>query len=219
MKRKINKREALSKNRFRVTIFGSARIKPGDKEYEDVFKLAKAIGERGLDVVTGGGPGVMRAASEGHKKGSKKQSKNHQSYNIGLGIKLPHEQRVNPYVDIKAEFTRFSERLDNFMLLSNVIVVAPGGVGTILELFFSWQLMQVKHMSSIPIILLGKQWRGLMKWLAKAPLKSKFFSKEDLHLLFYAKNYKKAMKMIDFAHEEYKKGSEDFCINYGSVKK
>ena len=97
MKRKINKREALSKNRFRVTIFGSARIKPGDKEYEDVFKLAKAIGERSLDVVTGGGPGVMRAASEGHKKGSKKQSKNHQSYNIGLGIKLPHEQPVNPY--------------------------------------------------------------------------------------------------------------------------
>ena len=197
-KRARNLKQALKD--FHVTIFGSARIKKGDKEYEDVYHLARIIGERGINLVTGGGPGVMRAANTGHINGSKKNK----SYTIGLGISLPHEQRIDPYVDIKQKFTRFSERLDNFMLLSNVIVVAPGGVGTLLELFFAWQLMQVKHVSGIPIILLGKQWKGLLKWLRKVPLRREFFSKKDFQLLFYAEDYSKAMEIIDKTYEEYK---------------
>lgn len=200
----------LNKNHFRVTIFGSARIKPGDEEYKDVLNLAKIIGENGIDLVTGGGPGLMKAASAGHKNGSKITK----AHTIGLGIKLPHEQRINSYVDIKEEFTRFSERLDNFMLLSNVVVVAHGGVGTILELFFTWQLMQVKETCNIPIILLGKQWPGLLKWLKNEPLKRRFFDKKDLDLLIYAKNYHEAMKTINLAHENFKKGNKDFCLDY-----
>ncbi len=194
---------------FHVTIFGSARIKKGDKEYEDVYNLAKIIGERGISLVTGGGPGVMRAANTGHIAGSQKTK----AYTVGLGISLPHEQRIDPYVDIKKKFTRFSERLDKFMLLSNVIVVAPGGIGTMLELFFAWQLMQVKHISGIPIILLGEQWKGLLQWLRKTPLKRRFFSKEDLKLLFYAKNYNEAMEIINVSYEESKKGNKNFCLN------
>lgn len=206
--KRVNIKKELKK--FHVTIFGSARIKENDPEYQEVYALAKLIGEKGINVVSGGGPGVMKAATLGHKNGRKKNN----AYTIGLGINLPHEQRINPYVDFKMKFTRFSERLDNFLLLSNVIVVAPGGVGTLLELFFSWQLMQVKHACNIPIILLGKQWKGLLKWLRKVPLKRKFFNKEDLDLLFVAKDAHEAMQIIEKTHEEYNKGNRNTCLNY-----
>ena len=204
----------LKKRDFRVTIFGSARIKKGDKEYSEIYKIAKMIGKRGIDLVTGGGPGIMEAASAGHKEESQKSG----AHTIGLNIKLPHEQRTNPYVNIEKRFTRFSERLDNFMLFSNAVVVAQGGVGTILELFYAWQLMQAKHTCDIPIILLGTQWKGLIKWLKKEPLKRKFFNREDLELLFLAKNSEEAIKIIDEAYKEYKKGNKNFCLNYKKYK-
>ncbi len=204
----------MKKREFRVTIFGSARMKKGDWEFKEVYKLAKMIGERGIDLITGGGPGVMEAASAGHKEGSRKSK----AHTIGLNIKLPHEQRMNPYIQIKKQFTRFSERLDNFMLLSNAIVVAHGGVGTLLELFYSWQLMQVKRICNIPIILLGKQWKGLIKWLKDEPLKRKFFNKEDLELLFTVKNANEAINILEDTYEEYKKGNKNFCLNYKKYK-
>ena len=204
----------LKKRDFRVTIFGSSRIKNNNLEYKQVYTLAKMIGQRGIDLITGGGHGIMEAASAGHKAGAKKTK----AHTIGLNIKLPHEQRINDYVDIKKEFTRFSDRLDNFMLLSNSIVVAHGGVGTTLELFYAWQLMQAKHICHIPIILLGEQWKGLIKWLKKEPLKRGFFNEEDLELLFIVKKAEEAVKVIDDAHREYKKGNKDFCLNYKKYK-
>ena len=204
----------MKKREFRVTIFGSARMKKGDWEFKEVYKLARMIGERGIDLITGGGPGVMEAASAGHKEGSRKSK----AHTIGLNIKLPHEQRMNQYVQIKKQFTRFSERLDNFMLLSNAIVVAHGGVGTLLELFYSWQLMQVKRICNIPIILLGKQWKGLIKWLKDEPLKRKFFNKEDLELLFTVKNADEAINILEDTYVEYKKGNKNFCLNYKKYK-
>ena len=200
MKRETVSNE-LKKKRFRVTIFGSARIKRSSREYKDVYNLAKLIGEKNIDLITGGGPGVMKAASAGHKAGSKDNG----AYTIGLGIKIPREQKINQYVDVKKNFKRFSERLDNFMLLSNVVIVTEGGVGTMLELFFTWQLLQVRHTHNIPIVLIGKQWKGLIKWLKKGPLKKKFFKKEDLELLHLAKNSNEAIKMIDATYKEYKK--------------
>ena len=195
---------------FKVTIFGSARIKKNTLVYIQARTLARMLGERGFDVITGGGPGLMRAASEGHRKGSKKTG----AYSIGVGIKLPNEQKFNRHLDIKKEFKRFSRRLDYFMSLSNVIVVAPGGIGTLLELFYTWQLSQVQQICNIPIILMGKQWPPLIRWLEKYPLKSRYFDQKDINLLFLAKNCEEAIKIIDKAHEEYKKGGKDFCLNY-----
>ena len=100
------------------------------------------------------------------------------------------------------------------MLLSNIVVVAPGGVGTLLELFYTWQLMQVRHICHIPIILLGDEWKGLLEWLKKSPLKKNFFEKEDYQLLFLANSGTEAIKVIDKAYEEFKKGNKDFCLNY-----
>ena len=215
-KKKSTIKEELEKKDFRVSIFGSARIKKGSSQYKQIRTLARMIGERGMDIVTGGGPGMMMAANEGHRVGSK--AKHKKTHSIGLTIKLPKEQKINSHLDIVKRFSRFSDRLDNFMLLSNVIVVAPGGVGTILEFFYGWQLVQVNQICHIPIILLGKQWPGLIRWLEKYPLKQKYFNKKDLNLLFLAKNCDEAIKMIDNAYEEYKKGNKNFCLNYKKYK-
>jgi hypothetical protein len=199
---------------FRVTVFGSARIKDNNDIYKQVQKLSMMLGERGFDVVTGGGPGLMHAASSGHEEGSRKTG----ALSIGIGIKLPKEQGFNKHVDIKKEFKRFSKRLDYFMKLSNVVVVAPGGVGTLLELFYTWQLIQVQHSCHIPVILIGRQWPPLIKWLERYPLKSKFLERKDMGLLFLAKDSKEAIKMIDQAYKEYKKGGKNFCLNYKKYK-
>ena len=141
------------KGRFRVAIFGSARVKKHDNAYKRVKKLAYELGERGIDVVTGGGPGLMQAANEGHKLGTNKTKSG--ALSIGIGIKLPWEQKFNKSVEYKEKFNIFSKRLDEFMLVSNVVIVEPGGLGTLLELFYAWQLIQVHHICHMPIILIG----------------------------------------------------------------
>lgn len=116
---------------FRVAIFGSARIEKEDPIFLQVYNLAKKIGEEGMDIVTGGGPGLMNAASEGHHAG-RRDTKAH---SVGLRINLPMEEKERFHLDIKKEFKRFSHRLDGFMEISDTVVVASGGVGTLLELF------------------------------------------------------------------------------------
>lgn len=182
----------INKSHFRVSIFGSARTKRNDKNYKLVYNLAKLIAENDLDLITGGGPGLMDAASKGHHKGRK----NNNLHSIGLTIKLPHEQKDGYHLDIKKDFNKFSGRLDKFMQLSNVVVVAPGGIGTILELFYTWQLVQVKQICNIPIILLGSMWEPLITWIKQQPLKRKLISKEDLNSIFIAKTPKQAMEII-----------------------
>jgi len=203
--------EGINVDHFRVTVFGSARLKPGDEIYEEVYGLAKRIAENNMDIVTGGGPGLMQAGNSGHMEG---RGGNHvQSF--GLNIVLPHEQQENKHLDVHKEFERFSERLDYFMYLSNVVVVAPGGIGTLLELFYTWQLIQVHHMKRIPIILLGDDWPTLIKWIEKNQVEKGLVSKEDLHSIFFADDADEAMKIIEKAHEEFEKGDhENFVTNY-----
>jgi uncharacterized protein (TIGR00730 family) len=189
------------KRQFRVVIFGSARIVRGDEIWSTIYKLAKQIAEEGMDLVTGGGPGLMDAASEGHYAGDP-DKKTVQS--IGLQIQLPREQRSAHHLDIKREFSQFSERLDNFMELANIVVVAPGGVGTTLELFYTWQLLQVKMIRDIPIILLGDMWRDFLSWITKWPLQHQFLKQKDVNLLYLAKNWSEAFEIIKKTHNEFK---------------
>ena len=212
MKKKLDR--GLKKERFQVAIFGSARIKRGDSRYKSIYNLAKAIAAEGIDIVTGGGPGLMDAASRGHHAGRK----NKKTYIVGLTINLPRGQKESYHLDIKKDFHRFSKRLDNFINLSDAIVVAPGGVGTMLELMYAWQLVQVKHSCSIPIILYGQVWKDFVKWIRKGPLKNEFLSKKDLALLYQTKNCKEAIRLIKMAHEEYKKGSKNICLNIKKYK-
>jgi uncharacterized protein (TIGR00730 family) len=202
------------KNRFRVAIFGSARIKRNDPRYKLIYTLAKRLAAESIDIVTGGGPGLMDAASRGHHAGRKKNN----TYAMGLTIHLPKEQKESYHLDLKKDFHKFSNRLDNFIHLSNVVVVAPGGVGTTLELMYVWQLVQVKHSCEIPIILFGNVWGGFVKWIKKGPLKNKFLDETELELLYHAKNCNEAIKVINLAHEEYKKGRKNICLNIHKYK-
>ena len=195
-------RDELKRKEFRVTVFGSARIKKDDKIYKQVFDLAFEIGKHKFDIVTGGGPGLMEAGNAGHEAGDK----GHKSDSIGLVIKLPWESKGNKHLEIKKEFNTFSKRLDTFMALSKVVVIMPGGIGTCLELFFTWQLLQVKHLKPIPIIVVGKMWEKLIDWVEKYPLKKGLISKKDLGFVHIVKNNDEAMKIIMKTYRKFNDG-------------
>ncbi len=186
------KKELKHKGRFRVSIFGSARIKYGEKTYKEVFNLSKLIAEAGGDIITGGGPGLMEAANAGHFAGDTKEKLE----SIGLVIKLPWENKGNKYLEIQQRFKQFSKRLDTFLALSDVMVVTKGGIGTILELFYMWQNLQVFLVDYKPIILMGTMWEQLMVWMKKTTLKDGLVSPEDFDYIYVAKNEKEAMKII-----------------------
>ena len=204
--------EAYEKH-FRVAIFGSARIEKNEPAYAEIYKLAHMLGEENIDVVTGGGPGIMQAACRGHQDGRK----NNETHSIGLNIDIPNEQKPNRYLDIKKDFHRFSKRLDTFMVLSNAVVVAPGGVGTLLEFAYTWQLIQVKHTCNIPIILLGEMWKDFLRWVEKYPLNQHFLEEKDLLMIFLAKDSFDAFRIIKRFYDGYTKG-EDICYNFKKYK-
>lgn len=203
-------KKELLKNDFRVTIFGSARIKPEDPIYKDVFTLAKGIGEMGVDVVTGGGPGLMEAASTGHKAGDV----DNRADSIGINIVLPFEQKPNPGLEYVENHELFSTRLDEFMLLSNVVVVTPGGIGTCLELFYTWQLLQVRHLCQMPIVLVGKMWRKLIEWVIDNPVKDHYMDTKDLHFVVLVDNHKQALKVVKAAKKHFDEGRGEGCHNW-----
>ena len=204
----------LDEKHFRVAIFGSARITEEDPIHRLIHNLAKLIAAEGMDVVTGGGPGLMNAAAKGHQAGRNDPSQ----HSIGLNIRLPFEQAPSTHLDIKEDFSHFSSRLDHFMVLANVAVVAPGGIGTLLEFFYTWQLMQVKHICNIPIILLGEMWPGLVQWIRKWPLEKGLLDQEDLELVYVTKNCKEAFDIIQNAYEDFLQGGENFCLNFHAYK-
>jgi uncharacterized protein (TIGR00730 family) len=148
------------RERYRVTIFGSARAKPGTFVYDEVRRVAAALAEMNCDIITGGGPGLMQAANEG-AAAAKAPERNR---SVGIRVDLPFEQEVNPFVEQAFEHKTFFTRLHHFVLTSDAFVVAPGGIGTVLELMMIWQLLQVKHVRDSPLILVGKMWAELVNW-------------------------------------------------------
>jgi len=144
---------------YRVTIFGSARAKPGTVAYEETKRVAEALSGMGCDIITGGGPGLMQAANEGTEMAAGDHGKS-----VGIRVDLPFEQTVNPFVEQAFDHGTFFTRLHHFVLASDAFVVAPGGVGTVLETMMIWQLLQVNHIERAPLILVGKMWPGLVEW-------------------------------------------------------
>jgi uncharacterized protein (TIGR00730 family) len=150
------------RERYRVTIFGSARVEPGSFGYEETRRTAAALAAMGCDIITGGGPGLMQAANEGAASAPERAS------SVGIRIDLPFEQDVNAFVTEAYEHRTFFTRLHQFVLTSDAFVVAPGGIGTVLELMLIWQLLQVRHLDETPLILVGRMWPGLIDWARKA---------------------------------------------------
>ena len=155
-----------TRQNYRVTIFGSARLKAGTPAYLGVKKLAAELTSMGCDILTGGGPGLMRAANEGAHTIDPKGL--HRS--IGINIELPFEQEVNPFVTQAFTHRTFFSRLHHFMIASDAFVVVPGGIGSLLELSLAWQLLQVRKLYNTPLILVGPMWAGLVEWARNAML-------------------------------------------------
>jgi uncharacterized protein (TIGR00730 family) len=166
--------------RYRVTIFGSARAKPGTFVYEEVKRVANVLAEMGCDIITGGGPGLMQAANEGSARANAPE----RNRSVGIRVDLPFEQEANPFVERAFKHKTFFTRLHHFVLTSDAYVVSPGGIGTVLELMLIWQLLQVKHVEGAPLILVGKMWAELVDWAKNNLLKPELAlaSRTDLEI-------------------------------------
>jgi len=159
-----------------VTIFGSARVREGNPSYEQARRVARRFAERGWAVVTGGGPGVMEAANRGAKDGG--------GLSVGFNIELPHEQHVNPYLDIALTFRHFYARKTMFVKAAEGFVVFPGGFGTADELFESLTLIQTGKVLHFPVVLFGSvYWAPLLDWVRGQLLTQGMVSSDDLELL------------------------------------
>ncbi len=155
-----------TRQNYRVTIFGSARLKPGSVAYEGVKKLAAELSGMGCDILTGGGPGLMQAANEGAHSIDPQGLKR----SVGINIDLPFEQEINPFVGQAYGHRTFFSRLHHFMIASDAFVVVPGGIGTLLEMSLAWQLLQVRKFYNVPLILVGKMWAELVEWSRRSML-------------------------------------------------
>jgi len=180
----------IGSNYYRVSIFGSARLKPDTKEYSQIYQLAKKLAKNNVDIVTGGGPGLMEAANAGAKDGSS------ESKSFGLHVDLPFETSPNGHLDVTYHHKKFSSRLDEFMRISNAVIVAPGGIGTVLELMYTWQLIQVGHITARPIILIGTMWPGLLKWMKSEVLKKKLISNSDFDNILIVEHAEEAFDLL-----------------------
>ncbi len=159
-----------------VCVFGSARTKVDDQEYEVGERLGEAFARAGYAVITGGGPGIMEAVNKGAVAGG--------GMSVGLGIELPFEQHLNEWVDIGIQFRYFFARKTMFVKYSQAFVVMPGGFGTLDELFEALTLVQTRKVTRFPVILCGSAyWNGLMDWLRGPVLDSGKVSAADLDLI------------------------------------
>ncbi|MFZ2493835.1 MAG: LOG family protein [Thermoanaerobaculia bacterium] len=185
---------------YRVSIFGSSRIRRGDPIYEEVKTLSKELAAMGVDIVTGGGPGLMEAANEGAIEGQVGS----RSRSFGLAIHLPTEETANPFVDKVFRHRTFFSRLHHFVRLSSAFIVMPGGIGTALELFMVWQLLQVKHMTQHPLILVGTMWPGLIDWIRATMIERGLVSPPDLDMVKLVGSSGEAIPLIAASFEQFK---------------
>ena len=171
--------EALAKIGPCISIFGSARTRPGEKYYELAVDISRRLSEEGFGIISGGGPGIMEAANKGAQLGGGKS--------VGLNIELPFEQHANPFIDRDAalHFEYFFVRKVMFTKYSQGFVMMPGGFGTMDEFFEVATLIQTGKMSPVTLILVGSEyWGGLLEWMKETMLKrSGNISEQDLDLL------------------------------------
>lgn len=159
-----------------VSIYGSARLKPGDKLYADAEDIAFRLGSMGFAIITGGGPGVMEAANRGASRAG--------VTSVGLNIKLPSEQVINQYATKTMTFHHFFVRKVMLVKYASAFIIMPGGLGTMDELTEVLTLMQTQKIRPFPVILFdSKFWEGFLQWLGKATLSRGYIAEDDFSLL------------------------------------
>jgi len=159
-----------------VSIYGSARIQPGDELFAQTEEIARRLGEMGYSIITGGGPGVMEAANKGALEAG--------AISVGLNIELPEEQRPNPYTTKSLTFRHFFVRKIMLVKYATAYIIMPGGLGTTDELTEVLTLMQTHKIRPFPVLLFDSgYWNGFLEWLHNTVLRRGFISEEDFDLL------------------------------------
>ena len=159
-----------------VAVFGSARTKEGSPEYDLARQAGVELARLGFAVITGGGPGAMEAANRGCQDAG--------GLSIGCNIELPHEQHINPYVDISVQFHYFFARKTMFVKYADAFVIMPGGFGTLDEMFEALTLIQTGKVRNFPVVLVGRAyWQGLIDWMRTTQLPAGVISEADIELL------------------------------------
>ncbi|OLC47969.1 MAG: Rossman fold protein, TIGR00730 family [Gemmatimonadetes bacterium 13_1_40CM_4_69_5] len=186
--------DTLSDVRNAVTVFGSARTKPGDPYYEKAVETGRLLAQEGFAIITGGGPGIMEAANRGAQDGN--------GLSIGCNIELPFEQGTNPYVERAINFRYFFVRKTMFVKYSTAFVVFPGGFGTMDELFEALTLIQTGKVKNFPVVLFGgSYWQGLAEWLRERVAGEGKIDTKDLELLHVTDDPREALQRIMQARE------------------
>lgn len=195
----LDRKAPIEKRYFRVAIFGSSRIQENDAAYADVRELARRLSYMGCDIVTGGGPGLMRAANEGARHGAYR----YKTRSFGLTILLPMEEQPNPFLDEVAQHSTFFSRLHQFIRLSHAYVVVDGGIGTTLEATMVWQLLQVRMLSDRPLIFVGPMWRGLRDWVGEQIIGRGLASPPDLEIVHWVDTLDEALEIVEAARNDF----------------
>ncbi|MEO6412089.1 MAG: TIGR00730 family Rossman fold protein [Pedococcus sp.] len=178
-----------------VSVFGSARTKPGTPFYEIGTQVGRRLVEEGYAVITGGGPGAMEAANKGARDAG--------GASVGLGIELPFEQGLNEYVNLGVNFRYFFARKTMFVKYAQGFIVLPGGFGTLDELFEAVTLVQTQKVTSFPIVLMGTEyWGGLFDWLRGTVLDAGTVSRKDVDLLHLTDDVDEAVRMVTESDEQ-----------------
>jgi len=186
--------EVLSKMGKAVSIFGSARTKPGDSHYKLGEDVAYQIAKAGYAIITGSGPGLMEAANKGAKRAG--------GHSIGLNIHIPSEQKPNKYVDTLLDFRYFFVRKVMFVKYAKAFVILPGGYGTLDEFFEAINLIQTQRISKFPVVLFNSRyWGGILEWIKKTVLKNGYISKSDLGIFTLVDDPKEAACVIKRFYE------------------
>jgi uncharacterized protein (TIGR00730 family) len=182
--------ETLSRVPEAVTVFGTARARPGDPDYETAERLGRALAEAGHAVITGGGPGVMEAVNKGaYEAGGR---------SIGVCIELPREEKPNDYLTDTVSFRYFFVRKVMFVKYAKAVVILPGGFGTLDELFESVTLVQTRKVPPIPVILAGADdyWKGLLGWIESILLTDGKVGPKDLALVKRARTAEEVVSFV-----------------------
>ena len=186
--------DALHDLDWAVTVFGSARLGEGTPEYEQARELGKALVEAGYAVVTGGGPGLMEGPNRGaHEAGG---------MSVGLGIELPFEQGLNPWVDLGLNFRYFFARKTMFLKYSQAFVCLPGGMGTMDEFFEVLCMVQTGKITNYPIVLMGTEyWSGLLEWMKNTLAAGGYINEDDQELFLLTDDPDEAVAHIIERHK------------------
>ncbi len=172
-----------------VSVFGSARTKPGSPYYEMGMEVGRKLAAAGVAVITGGGPGSMEAANRGTVEGN--------GVSVGLGIELPFEQGLNQWVDLGINFRYFFARKTMFVKYAQGFIVLPGGLGTLDELFEAMVLVQTRKVTSFPIVLLGVDfWGPMIEWIKGTLVAEGMVSAKDLDLIQVVDDPAEAVQLV-----------------------